>query len=314
MKRIVVLAIVLLVLLCSCASKSSYDSSAVLEETYPSELYNQSAEMEYAYDDAGIAAEPSYVENKSSVAPAGTTRKLIKTATRNLETLEFDTTVAAIEKLCVDYGGYVENSDVSGNNYSSKYYGYNQRYANYTLRIPVDKLDAFLDDAGNIGNVTYKSDNARDITDAYYDTEARLKAVETRRDRLMELLEKADSMETIIQLEQALSDTMYEIDSYTGTLRLYDNQVDYSFVYINITEVFELSSPTPPPPVTLGSRLQDAGINAVRDLKNGTQDFVVWIVRNVFTLIILAAIVVALVIIVRRIRHKKKNKSKSSEE
>jgi hypothetical protein len=237
---------------------------------------------------------------------AAASRKLIKSASLNIETKEFDDAVSAVETLCLDFGGYIESSNVYGGDkrvYSS--YSYNQRSAYYTLRVPENGYDAFLQQVGSIGNVTQKSQNAQDVTDAYFDTASRLKAVETRRDRLLSLLEKADTMETIIQLERELSNTIYEIDSYSGTLKKYDNQVDFSYVSINLTEVVELTPEVTPPPDTLGGQIKDAGSAAWRGLTSGVKLFIIWFVRNVFSLIILVAIAVAAILIFRKKNRKK---------
>ncbi len=75
------------------------------------------------------------------------------------------------------------------------------------------------------------------MTLQYSDIESHKKTLKIEQDRLWALLEKADSMDSIIALEERLSDIRYELESYESQLRLYDNQIEYSKVTLNINEV-----------------------------------------------------------------------------
>ena len=54
---------------------------------------------------------------------------------------------------------------------------------------------------------------------------------------ILELLEKAGTVEDIITIEGRLSEVRYQLEAYASQLRTFDNQVDYSTVHINISEV-----------------------------------------------------------------------------
>ena len=59
----------------------------------------------------------------------------------------------------------------------------------------------------------------------------------TEQERIWALLEKADTLEAVIALEERLSEIRYQLESMESQLKLYDNQVDYSTVSIHISEV-----------------------------------------------------------------------------
>ncbi len=111
------------------------------------------------------------------------------------------------------------------------------RSASYTLRIPSDKLDEFIDVVETLGNVTYKNESVDDVTLRYVDVDSHKKALETEQERLLALLEKAENVEDIITIENRLSDVRYELENYEIQIRLLDNQIDYSTVYVDISEV-----------------------------------------------------------------------------
>jgi hypothetical protein len=144
------------------------------------------------------------------------------------------------------------------------------------------------------------------VTDAYFDTESRLRAIEMRRDRLFDLLDKAEDAESIVILENSLSDAIYEIESLTGTIRRYDNLVSYSSVSVNLNEVIEYSEPPKADPITFGERISASFDNAVTGLKDGFQSFLILIVSNVFNIAIYAILAVTALIIVRTVQRKQK--------
>jgi hypothetical protein len=225
-------------------------------------------------------------------------RKLIKSANYNLESTEFDASVAALEALTAQFGGYVQDSSVSGG--MSMYSSYQMKSAYYTLRVPSSDFDALLQSIGNVGNIVSKSSNTQDITDAYYDTETRVKTVKIKIERLTALLQDAENMENIIQLENALSDATYELESLTGTLKNFDRQVDYSVVTVYLQEVVKVSDPVKPPPVTLGERISNAFLNGYEGAVETVQNLIVWAAESLFGILLLALVVAAAICLVRR--------------
>ena len=58
-------------------------------------------------------------------------------------------------------------------------------------------------------HVVYMSSSAENITEAYYDTDSRLKTAQIKLERLQNLLANADNMADIITIESAISETEY---------------------------------------------------------------------------------------------------------
>lgn len=176
--------------------------------------------------------------------------KMIYTARMEVETTGFDAADADLRTLVEVLGGYFEQAAV--HNYGSGY-----RSGDYTVRIPADQFQAFLDQVGTICHVTYKEEDSENVSEAYYDAESRLVTQQTKLERLQALLAQAENMEDIITIESAISDTELEIEQLTGTLRRYDSLVDFSTVYITLQEVYQLSN-VEEPATTFGSRMSTA--------------------------------------------------------
>ena len=161
--------------------------------------------------------------------------KIIRTANLEMETTAFDGAVESLSRLTKEMGGYYENSSLRTG-------GSGYRWADYTVRVPAERYDEFLLRAGELCNLTWRSESAENVTEAYYDTEGRLRTQQIKLERLQELLSRAEVMEDIITIESAISETEYQIESLSGTLRRYDALVDFATVSINLREVYKLSS------------------------------------------------------------------------
>lgn len=164
--------------------------------------------------------------------------KIITTVSITMETVEFDQTSENLNELIKKYKGYVESSNISHNNYinSSRL-----KYSSYTIRIPRENLDKFVDDIKEIGNIISENTSKLDITKSYRDTESRLRVLETKEERILALLEKAEKMEDIIALENQLSQIIYEKENLTANLMEMDDKVDYSTVQLELREVAKLT-------------------------------------------------------------------------
>ena len=208
--------------------------------------------------------------------------KMIYTARMEVETTGFDAADADLRTLVEVLGGYFEQAAV--HNYGSGY-----RSGDYTVRIPADQFQAFLDQVGTICHVTYKEEDSENVSEAYYDAESRLVTQQTKLERLQALLAQAENMEDIITIESAISDTELEIEQLTGTLRHYDSLVDFSTVYITLQEVYQLSN-VEEPATSFGSRVGTAFASGWRGFVSTLESLAVALAYGWVWLLLLAVI------------------------
>ncbi len=218
-------------------------------------------------------------------------RKLIKTVSLSMETRTFDSLKNQMEESISSFGGYVENSS-----YDAPQGGRQYRYYYLCVRIPAERLDAFVGKAGEMGTVTNKTETVEDVTLDYVDKTAYRESLQTEYERVTALLKKAEDLDQILALESKLSELRYEINSYESQLRTYDNRIDYSTVHIYISEVEyeqEISH-------TVGSRIRSgfqSSLFAVRDFFINT---FVFLVSNLPVILLLAVIAVIVIIILKK--------------
>lgn len=173
--------------------------------------------------------------------------KMIYTADLSVETTAFDDAAASLRQMVEDLGGYFESASVYN-------HGGNYRSASYTIRVPAENFRNLLEQVGELCHVVRQEEGSDNISEQYYDVESRLVTQQTKLERLQTLLSQAETMEDIITIESAISETELAIEQLTGTLRQYDSLVDYSTVTISLEEVYKLSN-AEEPPTTFASRL-----------------------------------------------------------
>lgn len=221
--------------------------------------------------------------------------KLILNADLSLETQDFEKSAADIEKMTAEAGGYIESSGTYGDTGS--------RSANYTLRVPQEKFEQFYAQLGENMHVVSRSRSSEDVTEQYTDIETRLATLQTKHERLLSLLEKADKMEDIIALENALADCEYEIDSLTGSKRHYDDLVGFSTFYINLREVQTLTATADG--TGFGAQLTQAAKTGARGLADVVRGTILGVVMFWPAVILLIAGTAAGVILHRRRKAKR---------
>ena len=111
------------------------------------------------------------------------------------------------------------------------------------------------------------------------------------------MLEKAETVEDIINIEDKLTDVRYNIDSVKSRLTNWDRQVSYSTVNLSVEEVVEYS---PEAKISYGERLWLSLKNGLKSVGDFFSDFLVWFVGALPALVILAVLIVVLLPLLRK--------------
>lgn len=287
MKRIIPIALVLL-LLCTAIGCSS--KSAAREDSY----YANSSSAYYADTDAAYAMEEpaeapmeaaygytNEAKTSASQSPALNNRKIIRNADLSVETLSFDTFLNELASSVGSFGGYVESSSIGDRGYYRN--GQKLRYARYTIRVPAEQLDAFLDAVSDLGNVTSLNTGLKDVTTNYVDSEKHLESLRVEQQALLEILAKAETVEDIITVQDRLTYVRYEIESYEAILRTYDDQIALSSVNLTVNEV---EKETPVEKETFGQEVSRRFNESLENVGNGFKSIAAWFLGNAPELIV----------------------------
>ena len=157
-------------------------------------------------------------------------QKLITTVYLSVETDSFDELLTNIENKTAGLGGYVERMEVSNGSRGN-------RYAYYVVRIPEAVLNNFTETVSEESNVTSRNCSVEDVTLSYVDMQSRKEVLLAEEENLMEMLRAAEDIETMLMVEARLSEVRSNREAMESQLRAYDNDINYSTVYIDINEV-----------------------------------------------------------------------------
>lgn len=236
-------------------------------------------------------------------------RKWIVTMEMSAETEDLDALLAGLNQQITGLKGYVEDQNVyNGSSYSSRRY----RRSSLTIRIPAEDVDGFAQALSGLANVVSTSKSLEDVTLQYTDTESHLAALETEQQRLLELMESAETMADLLEIESRLTEVRYSLERYGSQLRLYDNQIDYATIYLDIEEVQEY---TPVEEPGLWQRISGGFVDSIRGLGEGLLDLMVWLIVSSPYLLVYGGIAVAVLAVLRKaLRRRSEKKQQAKKE
>ncbi len=241
--------------------------------------------VEASYEELPQQKNSDFIANDENQNEANT--KIIKTANLRFATANIDESYALVQKSAQKYKAILQN-DNTGKDYYSV-------YRNVTLRIPKQYFDAFINELGKgVAYFDRKEILARDVTEEFVDVEARLKAKQTLEKRYLELLDKANKVSEILEIEKELANIREEIEAKQGRLQYLQSRVAMSTITIEMyTEKPQGTGTT----VSYGTKMW----NAIKSGFNGLSSFFLGIL-HVWPFILILAVV--LFFIRRKLRKK----------
>ena len=315
--KVLVLVLVVSILMASCGGKASQSEAAYYydDEGYyneapaPMPASSEAAWGGSSYDAKGeeYGADYAYTEESYNSNP-NSQQGLIMTfsASLDVETLDFETSMASLQKAIRDAGGYISNQYRSGG-YTNSYGSYVRQSAELTIKVPASRFQEFVEGINNCGSVKSVNTWQEDITSGYLDTQARLQSLNAQKDRLTEMMGKAETVADLIQIEQQLSNTIYQIESYTSQMKVYQNLADYSTVTVYLNEVTVVTSN----PITFGQRIVDTFRRTGRNIVYFFENLVLGLIEASPVIVFLAVLTF---IIVKVVKARKARKQKEHEQ
>ncbi len=133
---------------------------------------------------------------------------------------------AALRDLTKKHGGQIVADNVSADPGSSS--------ASFTLRVPAQGSEAFLNALDGLGALRSRQITARDIGKQYHDAQIYLRNLELTLKRYEEILAKAQDVKAILEIEREMTRIRAEIDKVKGDLRWMKDRAARATIYVTL--------------------------------------------------------------------------------
>ena len=153
----------------------------------------------------------------------------------------------------------------------------------------------------SVGTVTSREESLRDVTQEYIDVDSRIRALETEQQSLLELLQKADKLEDILEIQDRLSEVRGSLESLKGQMQALQNQIDYSSVTIYAQEVKRF---TPAEKQGFGAQLRTNLAENLYGIGQGAR--ALWLLSSLPYIVLIAAAAGLILLIVALIRRRRR--------
>lgn len=191
--------------------------------------------------------------------------KIIKDGNLRVEVDDLKATKTEIDTILKKFKAYYENENYTSGTYRSNYH--------LNIRVPAQNFELLLKaiEIGD-GKILEKNISARDVTDQYIDVAIRLDNNKTYLGRYRTLLNKANSIKDILDIQEKIRRIEEEIDSRTGRLNYMDDQVRFSTLRLELFQEHEVKA------TRKVRNFGDQLANAARDGVDGFLDFTLFLV------------------------------------
>lgn len=241
---------------------------------------------------ADMEEKPSDSFTEYSNTTATSNRKIVKNAILSIRTKNYDTFMNGVKQKIELYEGYIVKSQEYNYDNSSN------RNADMEVKIPAEKLEEFIEELAAIGTVTSKIIESTDITDSYIDVESRINALETEEEALLGLLQKAESLKDVIDLQERLSMVRSDLEGMKVQKKSYDGMVAYSGVTLDISEVERVVEGND----TFFGHVKEKLMNNLYDIADFFIDFSINLIAALPYIAIIGVVAAVVIIIVKKIR------------
>jgi Domain of unknown function (DUF4349) len=184
-------------------------------------------------------------------------RKIIYDARIELLVDSLTTAEQAVLKLIKDHDGFLAESDQSSVTST-------QRRATWRVRVPVDRFEVFLAEVTRLGEVRQNHLGSQDVTEEYFDVDARIHNKQEVEKRLLKhLSESTGKLEDILAVERELSRVRGEVEQMQGRIRFLANRTALSTITV---EAMEWKDYKPPVAAAFQTQLGRTFFNSVDNL------------------------------------------------
>lgn len=175
--------------------------------------------------------------------------------------------------------------------------GYDRINYNMSVKVPPKNFGTLITSIAEDRKVESRWVNTNDVTERYYDLQSRINNKKKLETRYQEILQKAQNVRDILEVERNLNQVRGEIESLQGQFKLLSHQVTFSTLDLSFFELipYEIDGESRP---GFGKRM-------INSISSGWQGFLTFLVY-LLALWPFGLLTIAVVWIIKRVRSKRK--------
>ena len=231
---------------------------------------------------------------QAPVNTAALSRKIIYDGEIDLIVKDVDPIAKQVVTFIQDVRGYIAEQSTTGSPGS-------QRSMRWKLRVPVDQFESLVQKVVALGELERNTRRSQDVTEQFYDIEARIKNKKAEEKSLTKILdERTGKLEDVLKIETELSRVRGEIEQLEGKIRVLENLSSLATLTLSVRER-EKFEPPPPAAADFPTQVARTWENSLRGLINLGKAFILWAVDWVLWIPLLIVAGLLAWIILRRL-------------
>ena len=191
--------------------------------------YTRTDEVAIQEADEGWYAPSAAYSKTANVGYDTADQMIVQTSSIDLEVQDVTGALDSITSIATAHGGYIGSMSVNTRS-GDRLYGL------ATMRVPASSFDPVIGEIKKLGAVKSQSLQADDVTEEYIDLQARRDALSGQLVQYQRIMEKAENVSEILEVQQAIERVQIELDRIDGRLKYLDNRVDYATITVSVHE------------------------------------------------------------------------------
>ncbi len=233
-----VLLVLVISLLFACGKRSAETESTAYDMASAPEVAAESAGSSDGLTATAVSSEKAEPKDQTKSDLTVSAPKLIKNGYLTIEVENYNESRKKIKNLVLKSGGYLGNETETNETY---------RISNeLTIRIPASAFDQMMEGLMAEGIKTdSKRIEVQDVGEEYADLTARIEAKKAVEKRYLEILNKANKISDILEVEEKLRVIREETEAAQGRVKYLESQVSMSTINLSLYKTLDTHY-TPP--------------------------------------------------------------------
>jgi hypothetical protein len=171
-------------------------------------------------------------------------RLIVKDGQLALLVEDTDRAIDGLMQVVGDVGGYVISSRVS----YQQWYDRGYKFATITIGVPASEFERAIRRLRSLAiRVNDESSSGQDVTDEYVDLQSRLESLRATRDRILDFLTRANSVDEALKVNEQLAAVEAQIEEVQGRINYLSGRASYSTITVSLEPDLPIVTLTPTP-------------------------------------------------------------------